>query len=327
MKIIGPVQKQEIFNHEPHKIHELRILYQNKFVAFVRFVVFIFRFFNFETSSMEKRKQKSRNQVFCVLMLLVILIVPGCGNRRAITIGVPESNDAITVTEIYAQALEDAGYRVTRKYHNEGGDDNVPDILIGYTGTAVAYTDPGLVVLDQIPADNVWGLGMLRENAEGKGIDSLSDLKEKAEELILAVTRDFLDDPAGFPLLDTVYGPLTFKKTAIVSEDELHAPFHQGVVDVIPLHASDGYLFNPKHLLLWDDRHALTPLHAAPVVSRHYIEQDDQIRIILNSISKTLDDAEVIALNYKTAVQGIPPPKAAREYLKENGFLKKKKNF
>jgi glycine betaine/choline ABC-type transport system substrate-binding protein len=93
------------------------------------------------------------------------------------------------------------------------------------------------------------------------------------------------------------------------------------MVDVIPLRAVDGHLADPKHIRLQDDRHAFTPQHLVPVVSKQYIEKDDQIRIILNGISKTLDDAEVIALNHKTAVQGMPPPTAAREYLRENGFL------
>jgi glycine betaine/choline ABC-type transport system substrate-binding protein len=230
------------------------------------------------------------------------------------------------VIEIYAQALEIAGYRVTRKYDEGDGLEQAllreeVDLYTGYTGTAAG--NPGLLLLDPVRANYAWGLGMLKENADEKGIEDISDLGEKAAGLVMASTQDFFDDPAGLAMLNEVYGKPSFRKTAIVSADELHMPFHSGVVDVIPLRAIDGHLANPKHILLKDDRYAFTPQHLVPVVRTGYIGQNEQIGTILNSISKTLDDIEVIALNFKVTVQGIPPSSAAREYLKENGFLKR----
>ncbi|MDR1930251.1 MAG: hypothetical protein LBQ44_06415 [Treponema sp.] len=272
----------------------------------------------------------------------------GCA-RQTVTLGGLDSPEALTVSEIYAQALERAGYKVVRRFNQDGaalhkallageidiyaeysgfaltrilGEDPVPDQYSAYDAVAAKYRNLGLVLLEPLPADNALGLAVLQERVDALGIKTFSALQEKAGELTLAYTGSFLEDPEGFPLLESVYGPFPFGKiTGTSDDDELHMLLHDKKADVIPLGSNDGHLADPKHKLLRDNFHAFVPQTLVPVLRGEYVEQNGKIRDLLNPISASLNDKAVINLNRQTEIQKIPYPQAAKTYLKDNGFF------
>jgi osmoprotectant transport system substrate-binding protein len=289
------------------------------------------------------------NMVLVLSAVLAAMVLNGC-SRQTITLGSLDTEEAVTVSEIFAQALEKAGYKVERNYNRDSkslhqallageidiyaeytgaaltqilGGERIPDQYSAYDTVAAKYRDLGLVLLEPLPANNALGLVIKQEKAEAEGIKTYSDLQNLAETLVLVYTGDFRTNPEGLPLLESIYGPFPFKEIQEVSGyDQLHMLFHENKADVIPIESNDGHLTDSNHKLLRDNFHAFIPQTLTPVLRKEFIEENPRIREILNPIAASLNDKAVIGLNFKTGLQTIPYPQAAKAYLTDNGFIK-----
>jgi glycine betaine/choline ABC-type transport system substrate-binding protein len=255
-------------------------------------------------------------------ILIPVLFPCSCGSPKKIAVGASTAEGTVIIGELYAQALESASYRVTRDY--DSVNTLRQSLLRGEIDLYPAYPPfevDGVVPLDSIPANSAWALAVLRETSEKRELSTLEDLRAAAGELILASTGEFRDDPQGFRRLTEVYGPFEFKNSVAATADNLHMPFHMGEVDVIPLRRDDGHLADPMHRLLEDNLHALNPRHITPLLRKGYSEEEE-VREIVNRVSASLTNGELIELNNRIFVQGIPSPAVARDYLKSRKFIK-----
>lgn len=280
-------------------------------------------------------KGKMKRLVVLAAIFAAVMAQPAAlfafGARVMLTVGAAEDFGAVTAAEIYAQALEKAKFRVERKYEaGEDGEHSLrQSLLAGEIDWYAAYSgetadaDGRLVALEPVAANHEWGLAVLKDTAEARGLSTLSDLRAQAGELTLAATQEFLDSPSGFSLLTEKYGAFAFKKkTLAVSEDALHMPFHMKQVDTIPLRADDGHLSDPNHVRLADDLGAFPPEHLTPRARREFIAGNAKARELWRKIAASLDRNAVVELNSKVVAQGLPYPNAARAYLKAHGFFR-----
>lgn len=282
-----------------------------------------------------------------VFFLAAGVLLFSCRSKGTITLGSLNSGDALTVSEIYAEALERAGYKVVRSFDfdnvslHEAIVNGTVDIGTEWTGTALTkvlraprggdqygtydalntrYKQSGLVLLEPLPADNAWSFAVLAETADGKNIKTLSDLQKAAGELVVAVSGEFNDDSEGFPLLEEVYGPFRFKEVKVVSEEEQHSLFHGKAADVISLRSNDGHFADAMHRKLRDNFHAFVPQNLVPVTTGSFLSGHEELRSLLNAISASLNDKVMIDLDAKTRIEKVPYPRAAKDYVKGNSF-------
>jgi glycine betaine/choline ABC-type transport system substrate-binding protein len=218
--------------------------------------------------------------------------------------------------DIYAEYSGNALTRIL-------GEESRPDQYSVYDAAAAKYRDLGLVLLEPLPANNALGLVSLQATADAEKLKTYSDIQAKAGNFILAVTPEFRDDPEGYALLESVYGPFAFKEVRVIADDgELHMALHDKQVDLISISSDDGHLADPKHKLLRDNFHAFVAQTLTPVVKRSYIDQNEKIRNVLNPISASINDKKMIGLNNDVVNKQIPYPQAAKTYLKENNLIK-----
>jgi glycine betaine/choline ABC-type transport system substrate-binding protein len=283
-------------------------------------------------------------KLFYYILVAGILFF-SCKSKGTVTLGSLNRPGALTVSEIYAEVLEKAGYRVVRSY---GFDDTETlnaailngDIAIGveWTGEALTkglkapragdqygtydalrarYRELGLVLFEPLPADNHWTLALLQETADSRGIKTLGDVKNIAPELGVAVTAEFANDSEGFPLLEEIYGAFDFREIKIVPEEEQHLLLHNRTVDIITLRANDGHFADVRYKALRDNFHAFVPQTLVPVVKDEFLASRAGIRPLLNAVSASLNDQVMTGLNNKTSVQKISCQKTAKDYLRE----------
>ncbi|MDR3357154.1 MAG: hypothetical protein LBO04_08245 [Spirochaetaceae bacterium] len=266
-----------------------------------------------------------------------------CGAKETLTLGSLNTPYALTVSEIYAGVLEKAGYKVIRSYGFDGIETLHAAILNGgvdigteWTGEALTkvlgaprsgdqygtydalsarYVKLGLVLLEPLPADNHWTLAVLQENPNSAGIKTFSDVKNRAPELVIAVTSGFNDDREAFPLLEEVYGTFGFKEIELVPEEEQYALLRSRAVDVIALRANDGHFADAGYRALRDNFHAFIPQNLVPVVKDEFLSSHAGIRQALNAVSASLNDKVMIDLNNRTAVKKEPYRETAKSYL------------
>ena len=85
--------------------------------------------------------------------------------------------------------------------------------------------------------------------------------------------------------------------------------------DVTPAYTTEGQLVSTdKFTLLEDDKQFWPPYNLAPVVRDNILDDNPDIKTILNNISAKLDTETVTELNAKVDVDGQEYTDVAKEY-------------
>ncbi|CAN5585739.1 ABC transporter substrate-binding protein [soil metagenome] len=258
------------------------------------------------------------------------------GSKAAVTVGSGDSASTSLVGALYAEVLEHADYRVTRRLQygtrpaylealEEGGLDVVPDLvgeLAVFLGAAVgAGTGPaearaavddalpeGLVTLEPSQAASTSVLVVTGEDRT-EGMGSVSDLAgmEGGAEVGGRRSLDGLDVPgARLRPLDGG-GPLT--KEALT----------QGTIDVAVLASTDGAIGVNGWVVL-EGAPPLEPPGNVLAVGRADA-LDDEARALLAEVHAVLTPEDFIALNKRVGIGQEDPEEVARDYAADRGLL------
>ena len=293
---------------------------------------------------------KRKSIISTIAMLATTLIVSGCSSLgsgstedTAIRVGSKDFTENLVVSEIYALALEDAGYEVERipniassVVHTSITNDEI-DLYPEYTGTGLLVvlemeieTDPqkvydtikaeydeqfDLTWLDYAQANDSAGLVIKTSVAEKYGIETISDLQENASELRFASQGEFDLREDGLPGLTKAYGEFNWKSSTVYDNSLKYEVLKNDEADVAPAYTTEGQLTNKEEFtVLVDDKKFWPPYNLAPVIRNEVLEVNPDIAEILNNISSTLDTETMTNLNAKVDVDGQEYEAVAKEY-------------
>ena len=250
----------------------------------------------------------------------------GAQEAGRIIIGSKDFTENEIVAEIYALALEDAGFTVERRMniassviHTSLVNKEV-ELYPEYTGTGLLsilqmdlITDPdqvyetvkaayeekfGVTWLDYAPATDGQGIFVSRRVSDEYGITTISDLQAHAADIRFASQGEFDEREDGIPGLEKVYGPFAWKSTKVYDNGLKYQVVENDEADAAPAYTTEGRLVETdKFVLLEDDKQVWPPYNIAPVVRDEVLEAYPQIAEILNPISAALDTETVTALN------------------------------
>lgn len=249
------------------------------------------------------------------------------GARGTITVGSKDFTEGEILSEIYALALEDAGFTVKRSFDISSSliptslEKGQIDLYPEYTGTALLTvlkeeleTDPqkvyetvkkeykskwNLVWLAMADAADSQGLVVTTKAAKKYGIKTISDLQAHASELRFASQGEFDERSDGLPALETTYGPFDWKDHAVYDNGLKYEVLKNDEADVTPAYTTEGQLTDSAFTLLEDDKHVWPPYNVAPVVSGDILKKYPDIKDILNGVSKHLTTKGLTKLNAK----------------------------
>lgn len=264
-------------------------------------------------------------------------------NSTVIRVGSKDFTENLVVAEIYALALEDAGFTVERKLNLAGSivhtaivNDEI-DLYPEYTGTGLLsilkmkmMTDPvavydtvkaaydqqfALTWLDQSQANDSQGLVIRTQLANDLGIYTISDLQANAQALRFCSQGDFEQREDGIPGLEKMYGEFNFASIRLYDGGLKYQILKNDEADVAPAYTTEGQLVNTDlFTLLEDDKQMWPPYFLAPVVRNDVLEENPEIAEVLNKISATLDTETVTALNAQVDVDQIEYEEVALTY-------------
>ena len=248
-----------------------------------------------------------------------------------IRVGSKDFTENEIVGELYALALEDAGYEVERIFDIAGSvihtsivNDEI-DLYPEYTGTGLIsilqldpLTDPqevydtvkeayeeqfSLIWLDYAQANDGQGLFISKAASDEYGILTISDLQANADKLRFASQGEFDEREDGLPGLEKIYGPFAFKSSKIYDNGLKYNIVENDEADVAPAYTTEGRLAEKdKFVLLEDDKQAWPPYNLAPVVRRNVLEENPDIPEILGKVNAALDTETITALNAQVDV-------------------------
>ncbi|WP_315459724.1 glycine betaine ABC transporter substrate-binding protein [uncultured Streptococcus sp.] len=264
-------------------------------------------------------------------------------SSTTIRVGSKDFTENLVIAEIYALALEDNGYTVERVsnissslIHNSIVNDEI-DLYPEYTGTGLLSvlgedmeTDPekvyktvkkeyeeqfNLTWLDYASANDSQGLVIRTEVANSLNIKTISDLQAHASELRFASQGEFDEREDGLPGLEKTYGTFNWQSSKVYDNSLKYSVLENDEADVTPAYTTEGQLVNTDEFtLLEDDKQFWPPYNLAPVVRDNILDDNPDIKTILNNISAKLDTETVTELNAKVDVNGQEYTDVAKEY-------------
>ena len=264
-------------------------------------------------------------------------------SSTTIRVGSKDFTENLVIAEIYALALEDNGYTVERVsnissslIHNSIVNDEI-DLYPEYTGTGLLSvlgedmeTDSekvykivkkeyekqfNLTWLDYASANDSQGLVIRTEVANSLNIKTISDLQAHASELRFASQGEFDEREDGLPGLEKTYGTFNWQSSKVYDNSLKYSVLENDEADVMSAYTTEGQLVNTdKFTLLEDDKQFWPPYNLAPVVRDNILDDNPDIKTILNNISAKLDTETVTELNAKVDVDGQEYTDVAKEY-------------
>lgn len=264
-------------------------------------------------------------------------------SSTTIRVGSKDFTENLVIAEIYALALEDNGYTVERVsnissslIHNSIVNDEI-DLYPEYTGTGLLSvlgedmeTDSekvyktvkkeyeeqfNLTWLDYASANDSQGLVIRTEVANSLNIKTISDLQAHASELRFASQGEFDEREDGLPGLEKTYGTFNWQSSKVYDNSLKYSVIENDEADVTPAYTTEGQLVSTdKFTLLEDDKQFWPPYNLAPVVRDNILDDNPDIKTILNNISAKLDTETVTELNAKVDVDGQEYTDVAKEY-------------
>lgn len=296
-------------------------------------------------------KKVLKKIIMILLMMVVVATTVEYGSTKVLSqikstirVGSKNFTENLIVGELYALALEDAGYKVERVPNIPGSDihnlivNGEIDVYPEYTGTGLLsilkldlITDPqkgydivkseyekrfNLIWLDYSSVDNSQGLVIRTDVAKKLGIKTISDLQKHVSKLRFVTQGEFNERADGIPRLEEVYGEFDLNPVQIkVYDNSLKYKMllrKQG--DFAPAYTTEAQLLNSEFTLLEDDKNAWSPYNLAPVIRKPVLEANPKIADILNKVSASLNTKKMIELNTAVDLDNRPYKLVAKEY-------------
>ena len=282
------------------------------------------------------------------LTLSLALSLSGCGGKAqetkaTVKIGSKDFTESLIVSEIYALALEDAGYTVERKQNIAGSLVHTAitsgdiDLYPEYTGTGLLSilqlpmnSDPDEVYetvkaaydeqfritwLDSTAVNDTQGIAVRTQVAEQYGIYTISDLQREAANIRFCSQGEFEYREDGIPGLTGLYGPFDFASVKVYDSGIKYQILAQGEADACPGYSTDAQLVNTdKFTYLVDDKGFWPPYYLAPIVRNEVLEANPEIAQILNAVSAKLDTETMVSLNARVDIDHMEYDEVAREF-------------
>lgn len=312
------------------------------------------------------------NRTFVLGAALLALVVSACspgedesptasagGESQAadlptLTVGSAGFWESAVVAEIYAQALEGAGFTVERQLEQgardvthpalvDGQIDLMPEYIGGYL--AVTYggeptpdvdeslaalreelTADGLVALEATPGTDADGFAVRQETADEFDLTTMSDLAEVADQLTWGVAQECGENPNCGPGLERVYG-IDFAsldvETLGACSTAIAEALNASNIDVAQVCTTQPEISGFNLVLLEDDGGLAPAQNIVPVVRAEIMDEaaaGDLIQATLNPISALLTTEELTNLGAAIILNGESYEDAAAQWLADNGL-------
>ena len=300
--------------------------------------------------------RKSRLAIAGGAALVAALVLGGCANSNPLDAPTEDSgsgDDTIVIgsqayysneiiAEIYAQALEGAGFKVDKEFNIGQRDVYMPDVESGaidlfpeYTGNLLEYLDKdatatspddvyaalkealpdGLTALEYADASDQDTYTVLKSFAEENGLTSIGDLAKVTTPVTIGAAPEFEQRPYGPAAAKEVYGvDLGFSATGPTTLESLLA----GEIQVADIYSADPAFQTEDIVALEDPENIILASNVVPIASS---DVADQIADVINAISAKLTAEELVSLNVQSTVDEKSAEDIAKKWLTDNDLI------
>jgi osmoprotectant transport system substrate-binding protein len=269
-----------------------------------------------------------------------------------VSIGSQDFYESQLMAEIYAQALEAAGYTVEREFPSGTREATWPalssgqfDMMPEYIGSLTAFLEgeasgdsdetysamlelteaEGITALDYTEAQDQNAFVVRSETAEEFGLETMSDLAAVATDLVWGLPPECETNPLCAGALEDSYG-IPFAELEIEPLAACDAPIatalNDGVVDVAELCSTQPDIERFGFVRLEDDMLTQPAENIAPLISQEKLDElGDAFAEVLNNVSAEMTTDDLTSLGVQVAVDQRDVAEVAAEWLTDKGLV------
>jgi osmoprotectant transport system substrate-binding protein len=286
-----------------------------------------------------------------VMAAFALTAFAGAATAQTVKVGSKNFTEQFIVAELYAAALEAAGFKVERKINlgatlvaHEALRTGAIDLYPEYTGTGLSAvmkaqaseTDPQKVYamvkayyekefkltwLKPSGVNNGYAMVVRLETAQAMNLKTLSDLAPVAGKLKLGAGPEFGDRRDGIKGFKEVYGIEFGEYRQFAAMRLRYEALMQKQIDIANGYATDWQIAAEKFAALKDDKGLFPPYYLAPVV-RLEIASNPKIVEALDKVDTLIDNPTMQELNRQVEVDKREPRQVAAAFLKAKGVIR-----
>jgi osmoprotectant transport system substrate-binding protein len=318
----------------------------------------------------------AKGRLFAVLLMLIAAFAVGCGDdndsggggsgggtgsssssddqpgagKPAVTIGTKDFTEEFVLGNLYAQALEAKGFKVTLK-ENIGSTEIIDKALTSneidgypeYTGVSLSvvakndkltkspeetaqlvkefYEGRGQVVSDATPFQDTDAIATTKEFATENGLKEVADLK-KLDSFTLGARPEFKSRFNGLKGMEKVYGikNAKFKQLALGLQ---YPSLDKGDVDSANVFSTDAQLASGKYTVLEDPQGVFGFQNVYFVINKDKYDAlgGQEFMDVINSVNALLTEEAMTSMNAAVDLDKKKPADVAKAFLEANGLL------
>jgi osmoprotectant transport system substrate-binding protein len=273
---------------------------------------------------------------------------PGKG-KPAVTIGSKDFPEQFILGELYTQALQAKGYKVTLK-KNIGSTEVIDKALTSgqidgypeYTGTTLSvlakqakspptadatyqaakafYAKRGDTLLNPTPFTDSDAVGVTVKYAKENDLTSIEDLKKLGSKFTWGAPAESKNRFAGLMGLRQEYG-LTDMKFKAVTGDLKYRALDSGDIQGADVFTTDGQLSGDKYVVLKDPKNIFGFQNVAPVFKQSVLDkQGPEFAKVINDVSAKLTIDAIRTMNAAVVLDKQKEAQVASQFLSANGL-------
>lgn len=290
----------------------------------------------------------------CTVLAIILVALAGCSPaaepspapaERTIRFAAYDFSENQILVAVYAEAVRRMGLPVTvesgvatREVVEPALEQGVVDVVVDYLGTATSFVRQaapapartpeqlhadlaqalgprGVTVLDAAPAEDQNGFAVTTAFAVEHGVNTLSELRPLAPDLVFGGPPECPERPLCLPGLRKVYGLQFGEVRSMTSRAATVEALIAGEIQVGLLETTDARLGSAPVLLLVDDGSLQPHENVVPLVRTAVLDRwGDRLRAALDSTSARLTTGALVALNRAVEMGGRTPAEAAADW-------------
>ncbi|MEU5347738.1 MULTISPECIES: ABC transporter substrate-binding protein [unclassified Streptomyces] len=270
------------------------------------------------------------------------------GGGKSIVVGSANFPENQLLAEIYAQALEDKGLKVTRKfdigarevYYDQvvkGGIGVFPEyngallsVAVDKKSTATSTEEinaelkaklpKSVEILDSAAAEDKDSVTVTSEIAAKYKLKTLADLKPVAKDMTIGAGSEFKTRTQGGVGLKTVYGVEfgKFQPLDAGAQSTLLNLLKDNKVQAANLYTTDPAIVEDKLVVLEDPKNLFSSQNVTPLVYKSAV--DDKAKAALNALSAKLTTEDLLEMMKKLVNDKEDASDVAKEWLSNAGL-------
>lgn len=180
---------------------------------------------------------------------------------------------------------------------------------------------------DSFGFENTYAFLVREETAEEYGLETVSDLEDIADELVLGSDNSWIERAGdGYAAFVETYG-FEFDNLYPMQIGLVYDALAEEDMDIVLGYSTDGRIASYDLVTLEDDKNVFPPYDASPSATHEILEEYPELEQVMQKMAGILDVETMQELNYIADNNLLEPAIVAEEFLEANNYFEENEPY